>query len=159
MSKLKLVKFIFLLLMVSLAMTSTTYGLMIPQTVQDLSDNSSNIIRGKVLSKISMWNDSHDFIYTRVTFQVFENYVAQIKVNNSIEIWIPGGTVNDTTLYVEHSAEFTVGEEVVVFLTEDEIGYGVTSREQGKYTVSNNTIREKNISVEEFRKQIIATQH
>ncbi|MCH7948120.1 MAG: hypothetical protein IIC66_10020 [candidate division Zixibacteria bacterium] len=128
----------------------------IPQSTEQLVENSSDVIRGRVISQISQWNETHTTIYTDVTIEITEIVFGSVTKGATISVYVPGGIVNDTGLRVEHSPEFEDGEEVILFLTELDNLYSVTSWEMGKFRVENANVVEKNLPVSEFITEIKA---
>lgn len=135
---------------------STADAITIPQSTEQLVENSSDVIRGKVISQISQWDDTHSVIYTEVTIEITEIVLGSVARGATISVYVPGGIVNDTGLRVEHAPEFEDGEEVILFLTELDNLYSVTSWEMGKFRVENARIVEKKLPVSEFITEIKA---
>ncbi|MGH8016272.1 MAG: hypothetical protein ACREBV_08790 [Candidatus Zixiibacteriota bacterium] len=133
---------------------SSAFAVKVEQTTAQLVNNSSDVIRGKVTGVVSKWDEPHTMIFTEVTINVSEIVLGSIEKGRTITIYVPGGVVGDTGLKVEHAAKFEKGEEVVVFLTQLQGMYGVTSWEMGKFTVQNGNLREKNQPVAEFINEI-----
>ena len=127
-----------------------------PQSTEQLVENSSDVIRGKVLSQISHWNETHTSIYTEVTIEITEIVLGSVTKGATISVYIPGGVVNDTGLNVEHAPEFEDGEDVILFLTELDNLYSVTSWEMGKFRVENANVVKKKLPVSEFISEIKA---
>ncbi len=125
-------------------------AVIIPQTVNQLADNSTHILRAKVESKAAHWNETHNYIFTYVTLQVKEQYKGKLTLPSMITVVVPGGAVGDTGLTVEHAASFSVGEDVVVFLSKRGLVFDVTSWELGKYTVVNGLVKEKKLPLADF---------
>ena len=127
-----------------------------PQSTEQLVENSSDVIRGKVISQISQWDDTHSVIYTEVMIEITEIVLGSVARGATILVYVPGGIVNDTGLKVEHAPEFEDGEEVILFLTELDNLYSVTSWEMGKFRVENSNVVEKNLPVSAFITEIKA---
>lgn len=136
--------------------TGSAFAVKIEQTTEQLVNNSSDVIRGKVVSTEAQWDDAHTVIFTEVSITVDELVLGSIEKGRTISVYVPGGQVGDTGLKVEHAAEFQAGEDVVVFLTPLKGIYGVTSWEMGKFTVQNGTVQEKNRPLTEFISEIKA---
>ncbi len=152
---LKLLTMLALFLFVVLGTMQMVSAVAIQQTLKQLVDNSSDIVRGSVMEKESFWNEDKNYIFTRVTLQVEETLKGSQTVPSKVSVIIPGGEVGETGLGVEHAARFEVGEEVVVFLSPlDNSDFMVAAWEQGKYTVENGWIREKNVSYSQFKNDI-----
>jgi len=134
----------------------TTNAATTPQSTEQLVENSSDVIRGRVISQISLWNETHTMIYTDVTIEITEILLGSVAEGATISVYIPGGVVNDTGLRVEHAPEFEDGEDVILFLTELDNLYSVTSWEMGKFRVENSNVVEKNLPVSAFITEIKA---
>ena len=132
----------------------TAHAAMIPQSLDELTANSTHIIRGQVTSVQSMWDDSHSTIFTEVKVTVTQTYKSTSELAQTITIRVPGGTVGDTRLWVEDVAQFSVGEEVMTFLSDFGPALDVTSWTQGKYTVVNDAVKELSLPVTTFESQI-----
>jgi hypothetical protein len=124
-------------------------------TMQELADQSGEVVAATVASKESRWNETEDFIFTTVTLRVTTTYAGDALESDVLTVLVPGGEVDGVGLGVEHAADFTVGEEVIVFLRqlEDNV-YGVTGWEQGKFTVTEGRVQEKDLPVADFEQQI-----
>ena len=133
---------------------SSVLAVAVPQTTEQLVSNSSDVIRGNVLSQKSQWDENHTVIYTEVRIEITEVVLGSVEKGKTILVYVPGGVVNDTGLKVEHAPSFENGEEVILFLTELDQLYSVTSWEMGKFTVQDGKVREENILVTEFIDEI-----
>ncbi len=127
-----------------------------PQSTEQLVENSSDVIRGRVISQISQWDETHVVIYTELTIKITEVVLGSVAKGATISVYVPGGIVNDTGLKVEHAPEFEDGEDVILFLTELDNLYSVTSWEMGKFRVENGNVVEKKLPVAEFINEIKA---
>jgi len=136
----------------------TAIAVVAPQTVTDLTGNSTHIVRADIVSQKSLWNDAHTIIYTLITAKVTELHKGTLDTSVDINVWVPGGQVADTGLTVEHAARFKNGQDVILFLVQRDNLYDVTSWEMGKFTIVNGLVTEKNVSVAEFANQIKAAQ-
>jgi len=145
-------------LTVALGMTILAYpcvfGAIVEQSVDELTRNSDVIARGQVTAMTSQWDSSHSYIYTTAEVAFSTVYAGGPIDAPRVTIWIPGGSVGDTTLWVEHAAEFTVGQDVVLFLTDRSGVFDVTSWEQGKLNVVDGRIEGKNTTLATFEKTL-----
>ena len=146
----------FALTMLLVTVCGSLSAITVPQTTEQLVENSSDVIRGNVISQKSQWDESHSTIYTEIEIEVSEVVIGSIEEGRTVTVFVPGGQVGDTGLAVEHAAEFKDGEDVVLFLTVAQGRYGVTSWELGKFSVESGNIKSKNISVTEFIEEIKA---
>jgi hypothetical protein len=83
------------------------------QTLDGLTKASSEVVRGKVVSRESRWNDDHTLIVTDVVLQVTETFKGQHGTRVTLEVL--GGQVEDLALEVVGGPSFKVGEDVLVF--------------------------------------------
>ncbi len=143
---------------VCLVSASGVLGAMIEQTIEQLSGNSNQIVRGDVIDMQSQWNSSHTIIYTTVVVRVSETLKGNLKIAEELTVFVPGGQVGDTGLAVEHAPQFQLDEEVLLFLNDSRGAVEVTSWEQGKYTIENGRVLEKQVAVTEFIRQIEAAE-
>jgi len=141
-----------LLLLGALSVAAVT----IPQSIESMTKESSDVVRGVVMSQQSQWDANHQYIFTTVKVQVAEAIKGTLAVERQIEIFTLGGTVTDTTLTVEHAAEFADGQEVILFLGRGDNRYEVTAWEQGKVTIENGTAVEKRMPLDSLINQIKA---
>ena len=128
---------------------------MVEQTLQQLTAQADRIVQGSVLATASQWDASHSYIFTTVALRASEVIKGTIAVDSTVLVVVPGGEVGGVGYGVEHAPHFTRGEAAIVFLTDLGDGrFRVTGWEQGKFTVNNNKVVEKRISVQQFKDQI-----
>ncbi|MFX0201012.1 MAG: hypothetical protein ACFFCW_33245 [Candidatus Hodarchaeota archaeon] len=84
-------------------------------SLEKLTQNSSDVIQGKVIKIESFWNKRRTAIYTRVT--VSRGEVLKGSVPSEVAVFLPGGTVGGRTTMVIGAPEFKHGQEVVLFLS------------------------------------------
>ena len=145
-------------LSLSLLLTAalSAVAVVVPQSIETLTRESSDIVRGTVLSQQSQWDPSHQYIYTAIKVKVAEAVKGALAPDHIIEINTLGGTVDDTSLWVEHAAAFDDGQEVLLFLNRRDAAYEVTAWEQGKVTIENGAALEKGMSLDALINQIKA---
>jgi hypothetical protein len=83
------------------------------QTLAGLTKVSSEVVRGRVVSKESRWNEDRTLIVTDVVLQVTETFKGQAGSEVTLEVL--GGQVEDLALDIVGGASFKLGEEVLVF--------------------------------------------
>ncbi len=133
---------------------SAVMAVIIPQSVDQLTANSTDIVRGTVVSQESAWNGDRTFISTTVTIEIADIYKGGLNTTTEVTVSTPGGTVGDTNIWVEHAPTFSTGQEVIVFLDQSDGTYRVTSWEMGKYSVENDQVLEKSQPVSVFVESI-----
>lgn len=120
-------------------------------SLQDLAEQSTDVVGATVISRQSQWNDEQNFIFTVVGLQITTVYTGGTSPGATVEVMIPGGEVDSIGLRVEHAPVFETGEQVIVFLRPlSPTVYGVTGWEQGKYTVVNGRVQETDQSLSSF---------
>ncbi len=77
--------------------------------------NSTVIIEGKVINKISFWNSQHTLIFTSNSIEVYKSFKGKIT-SKQVELITEGGTVGDKMHVVEPSLQLNEGETGVFFV-------------------------------------------
>lgn len=130
------------------------------KTKRELIDRSSVIIRGTVDQVLpSRWSNPdnerglnvRNIIQTDVLVKVNEVYKNEPYSSDAVTVRINKGQVGDTTMTSEGYPDFTPGEEVVLFLSEDdgdlanpnESYYVLTGMIQGKFALTKEKGSEK----------------
>jgi len=130
-------------------------GSIVKFTLDDLIKNSDAVVVGTVTEILPAKKDETAFgitlIYTDVVIQP-ERYLYGKSQADRIAVRVNGGRIGDTVMIAEDEAEFTVGEECVVFLTHptyahaaadgftEEDYYIVYAGFGGKYAIDDGTI-------------------
>lgn len=111
---------------------------MLPQDLGKMASASTHILRGKVASIESRWNDDRTLIVTDIRIEVTETFKGKSSPQATLEMI--GGRVEDTVLDVVGSPSFTIGEDVVVFATAGKDGrLRLPSLAQEKFTVERGS--------------------
>jgi len=99
--------------------------------VDDMMAASESVVRGEVIATEGRWTDG-GLIETVVTVEVDDVYAG--NTGDTIQVVAPGGTVDGVTLGIQGTAEFEVGDDVVVFADGRQIvGFG-----QGAFLVDGD---------------------
>ncbi len=112
---------------------------MLKVEMEEISVNSPLIIKGIVSKKWSEYDTNGKDIITIVEFNVIET----IKGTSSEKqrVVVPGGIIGDVGMMVSHTPQFDLGEESIVFITNDYKGrQTVTEWIQGNFEIINNKI-------------------
>jgi hypothetical protein len=117
----------------------------------DLVAKATSILVGDVIRLESHWNESQTMIFTDVTLAV-KTYVKGPSEKSEVIIQIPGGRVDEVLADVSDVPVFSVNEKVVVFLREEH--FQVVGWYQGKFSVKDDIVLEKSISLDKFLQQI-----
>jgi hypothetical protein len=118
--------------------------IIIPSTLQSMSDYVDTIIVGQIKHSYSYWEGKK--IYTDVVVEV-EDFVKNATEETATEITLKllGGTVGEMTLTVDMSPEFTLGEKVMLFLLKREEGYLLFDFSYGVFRISNDDSRQQEV--------------
>ena len=87
-------------------------------TLEDLCNNSSDIIIASVVSKNSYYNSDKNRIYTDVFLKVEEKIKGNFQKQDLLKLKLYGGTVNGITTFVVGAPQFTIAEKTFLFLNE-----------------------------------------
>ena len=102
-------------------------------SLDDMIAQSSSIVRGKVTASWAAYTGS--VIYTHYQVQVSEQFKGAAR--NSVEVMIPGGTVNGMQLSASGSPVLTQGGEYVFFLWTSRGGITwITGLTQGLFSLA-----------------------
>ena len=124
----------FLLAALGLLPLSMRATIMIPLSVEELSQRAELVLHGTVESKACL-KDPEGNIITKIGFKVAEVWKGQFTTNY-FTIIHGGGTVDGLTTVVDGQAEYQIGEEVVVYLRLNKRGEGFSiGLAQGKFNV------------------------
>ncbi|HID93591.1 MAG TPA: hypothetical protein EYP60_05795 [bacterium (Candidatus Stahlbacteria)] len=145
--------FLLSLLVVSL-LTQNGHALMVKIPLAQLTKEANYIVIGKVKDMHSEWNADRTLIYTYVTISIKECIKGTLN-KKTITVRHIGGIVDNIGMWQSDTPQFSKNQEVMLFLkpTGKKI-FMVAGRFQGKYTIKNDRILEKNIAVSNFVKQI-----
>ena len=83
--------------------------------LSDLVENSDTIVAGEVLDLRSAWTADRREIFTTVTLRTERSFKGNAR--QLVRFRVPGGSVGETRMIATHSAQFTVGERALVFLS------------------------------------------
>jgi hypothetical protein len=118
---------------------STARGETVGPGIEDLARGADAIVRGRIVETHSFWNADLTLIETDSALQLI--YPVHGLVTQRLTVRTLGGVLPQENLgmVASDSASFTVGEEVLVFLTRQGGLYRVASGERGKYVVEGGT--------------------
>jgi hypothetical protein len=145
MRKLSLLVIAFALL--TLVLASASSAVVKKMEIRDLRDASSDIIVGKVMSSESAWDGNLIYTYYRV------KVLDKVKGTPSefVTVRVPGGEVEDVTLFVSDTPYLDVGEDAFLFLKKSDGFHEVTGWYQGKYAIRSGKVDDTGLSVQEFK--------
>lgn len=103
-------------------------------STQELVREAAVVVRARVLSRQSTWNEGKTRIYTDTILRVSEVVVGKLK-KRDITLRQIGGVIGKLEMSVPGVAPIAVGEEVLVFARTDGTRYYLVGMAQGKYGV------------------------
>lgn len=126
---------------------SEASALMVGMTTEELTNESGLILQGVVEDTKSHWSKDGKTIITQVTVG-YTNLIKGMAKNRKVVVEYDGGIVGDTVLKVSDTADFQVGEEVILFVKpgkskKDGDVYNMVGKAQGKYTIDSDGIASK----------------
>jgi hypothetical protein len=121
-----------------------------------LSQGAESIVLGTVTDQVSAWNDLHTAIYTDVRLAVEE--AIKGNVGPEVTFRIKGGAVGDIGMRTSTEPTFHPGERVIVFLHTAASTTQLFGRQQGKFTVRDDTVTQAGqvMAISDFRAVIRA---
>ncbi|MCF8354462.1 MAG: hypothetical protein K9H48_08415 [Melioribacteraceae bacterium] len=119
--------------------SSSSYSQMLKVELEEISTNSHSIIRGIVSNKWSEFEENGRDIITIIEFNAIETIKGTTR--SSEQVIIPGGAVGEIEMMVSHTPHFYLGQEVIVFITNDYKGRPTINEWiQGKFQIINKRI-------------------
>jgi hypothetical protein len=119
---------------------SSSGGIVEKLSVESLTLGAAWILVGTVVDLESEWNNERTLIYTHVTVAV-EDHIKGALEQTEVNVTVPGGQVGDVGVSVSGVPEFSKGEEVLLFLEENEAGeFHVLGGFQGKFVIYGDKI-------------------
>ena len=104
------------------------------RTPQQIGADSDAVVRGRVESNQSFWNERHTKVFTRVRIAVDQTYKGAGTA--TLELVQLGGTVGTMKVTAHGAPTWKIGEEVLVFAERDNAGaYRVSGLSQGKFRI------------------------
>lgn len=84
----------------------------VQRSIEEMSVLADAVARGHVVETESVWRDGS--IATRVSVRVDERWSGELP--DLVELWVPGGQIDDLRAHVAGMIEYNVGDDVIVFL-------------------------------------------
>jgi hypothetical protein len=144
---LTLVSSVFLCLLLS----SVSSAILMDMTKEELIANCDDIIIGRVKSIESKWNDERNFIYTYVSVEIQEQMKGE-SLGTVCTLQIQGGTIGDTSLWVEDMPVFVDGSNILLHIFMKDNGYpDVYGACTGLLIIENNNIVDYKMTIPQFK--------
>jgi len=127
------------LLVTALVFPSPGSALMVEMSMDQLSQEADNVVRGTVVKQVSAWNLGHTAIHTDVTIAVDE--VISGSERSEVTFRIAGGVVGEIGMRTSNDPVFQTGESVIVFVGGDEVAVPtLVGKAQGAFKVEDDAV-------------------
>jgi len=110
---------------------ATTYA---KTNMEQFVTNSTLVVKAKVLSTESKWDQNKTNIFTYTTISILEILKGE-NPPNELTIEQLGGTVGDESLVIETNPHFKVGEEAILFLVFHKNSWWLNSIGMSKFDI------------------------
>lgn len=108
---------------------------MVPLDTQGLTARADRVVLGIVESQESRWSADHSVIFTEAKVRVTKSYKGASQPGDVVIVRREGGSADGIGMRVFGAANFTVGEELIVFLEERGAATWTVGMAQGKLNV------------------------
>ncbi len=127
------------LLLALCLLASGAQALMIPMDDAALATGADEVVRGEIADVRAGWNADHTAIVTTASVKV----KGRAKGNgaDTLSLTVPGGTVDNVTLWVEDEPVLVAGTEAFVFVKHGAKGSRVYGGSQGVVPVDRGRVR------------------
>ena len=126
-------------------------SVILKMNTQQMTVLADQIVHGRVVKKVSQWDQKTRRIYTYTTLTILETLKGVTK-RKEVTIRQLGGSANGIGMRVPGAAKFQLGEEVVVFLEQKKPTIQqVMGMTYGKYTVLTNPDTKKRYLIRDLR--------
>jgi len=115
-------------------------------TLEELTTNSSLIVKGKIIS-INCYEKEGGRFYSDISILVTEVIKGETEKERVLNLTYYGGTINGLTTFVLNFPVFCLNEESILFLNKIEsknsfkIKYKITGLNQGKFNLLNESTK------------------
>ncbi len=138
----KFLAFVFVgIIVVLFCTTPSNSTTMIEFSLKDLCLKSSDIIIARTISVNTYLKPGQQRIFTNVQLEVSDKIKGRFQKQDRLKLTLYGGTVNGITTIVVGAAQFTVGEQSLLFLSERQSArsrqnyFVVAGLSQGKFNI------------------------
>lgn len=136
-------RYMFVLLIACIILGFITEGyatMIIPATLESMTNSSDSIVIGQVMSQKSYWENQN--IFTDVVIKVQE-FVKNAAGDTATEITVKilGGKVGDVRLEMDNAPVFENGRKMLLFLKKNQATYVPFGFSYGVYTIQNDAVR------------------
>jgi hypothetical protein len=108
---------------------------MVPLDTEALTTRSDRVVLGIVEAQESRWSNDHSVIFTEAKVRVTKSYKGATQPGDIIIVRREGGSAGGIGMRVFGAANFTVGEELVLFLEQRGAATWTVGMAQGKLAV------------------------
>jgi hypothetical protein len=120
--------------------------ILVPLDMKALTTRAHRVVLGTVESQVSRWTSDRQAIYTDVTIRITRAYKGTVAAGERIVVRREGGAVDGIGMRVFGAAQFTVGEEVLLFVEKRGGADYTVGMTQGKLAVTTGSDGVKRVS-------------
>lgn len=140
-------------LALSALLASPAHALQPEMTLGEVCEISDYVILGEVTSGETRWaSHAPDGAIERIRW-VRPIDVLRGRIQGTVEVVLPGGTMGELTHWVEDVPELLTNTQYVLFLYETDNGLQIIGGEQGAQRVARSAT-EKGMTLEAIRKEL-----
>jgi hypothetical protein len=126
----------FVALLLVLLCTAVAHAtVLLPLDTEALTQRADRVLLGVVESQASHWTQDHQAIYTDVVVRVTRSYKGAVAVGERVTVRREGGSLDGVGMRVFGAAQFSVGEEVLLFMEKRGAASYTVGMTQGKLHV------------------------
>ena len=123
------------------AHTSVSAASLCPPELGALAEQADLVLRGRIETTDSFWNENHSQIESRHLLRV--RYALKGESPDAVALRAPGGYLpaEDIGMLDSNAVTFATGEEVIVFLDRQGEELTIVQSETGKFLVHNGVVK------------------
>jgi|GEM_PF-1725872 len=119
-------------------------------TKEELIIESRDVIHGIVKEVRSEWDENHNLINSNIKLDVQNVFKGEPR--KEVVVMVRGGTIGDTSVWVEDEPELKEGMEVIIHTGLYENGkLGIYYGEYGVYDINNGVVEQLNMTLDQFK--------
>jgi hypothetical protein len=121
---------------------------LLPLDTEALTARADRVVLGVVESQAAHWTSDHQAIYTDVVVRVTRSYKGAAPVGERVVVRREGGSLDGVGMRVFGAANFSVGEEVLLFVEKRGAASYTVGMTQGKLHVSVGADGQKQVAAD-----------